>query len=357
MRDSTKSRDYLRLEIDNVREAWALIPTVLDIHSLRKVITVAGDLYQMKTYYQEGLTALNQLRVYIQDMPNRSSDYDVALIEVISNISWLYIRLGKIQQADELLQQAMKLSEQHSVQFLPALGTDPRVPLAMVRIIQGHYDEALSLAKLAIDQAHIHSDLNNEATGWYIISSVALARGHYDEASDAISQSLDLIKQTKEKWFAAYLFNQQGQIAIARGEYATAQRYFEESFDLREGFNDPESSIAPLTFLAQIAMHQADFERAITYFQKSMKLSHQLGDKGWWIKASEGLGNTYTAMEKYQSAHQHLVDALLTVVDLELPSLMLQVLGSVARFMIETGAIEEGLTYSSLIFNHPLDRK
>ncbi len=341
-------------EIDNIRAVWSRIPQVMDVKSLRTIACVTSDLYLFKAYYREGLTLFTEFLAQIDSISPESIDSYALQVETRVYLSWQYVRLGQIQMANTLLEQAQELFNLHNIAPFPALGTDPRMPLGIVRVIQGSYDEAAALGNAIIEDNRKREDWLNEAGGWYVLSSVALSKGDYDYASQAVDSALDIVRQVKDQWFTAYLLNQQGQIAIIRGDYSTAQRYFEESSEIREGFDDPESMIAPLAFLAQIAMLQADFERALSYFQKSQQLSQQLGDKGWWIRTSEGLGNTYIGLENYEAAHRHLVDALLAVLDVELISLTLQVISSVARFMIETGDVEQGLMYASLIFNHPL---
>lgn len=339
-------------EIDNIRGLWSLIPTVLDFKKLRHFIVAIGDLYQFKAYYQEGIIILNDLIKQILSLSDDTKSYYGLMIELNVGLGWLLIRLGHIQKAEIAFEEAQTLFETHDILPSKALGTTPYMGLGIVRIIQGRYEEATELGRSLIAYSTAHDHKHDIAGGWYVLSSVAIAKANYDEASEAVSLGLDAIRQTNDQWFMAYLLNQQGQIAIARRNYATAQRYFEESFDIRKDFDDPESMLAPLIHLGLIAVLQADFDRAISCFERSQNLSKQAGDTGWWIKATEGLGNTYLALEDFPQAHLYFIDVLKAITQIELPNLQLQVMSSIARFMIETGDIETGIQYMSLVYHH-----
>ncbi len=339
-------------ELDNIRGLWSLIPTVLDLQTLRHFVIVTNDIYQFKAYYQEGKDVAEFLLKQLQLLDDGTKDYYGLIMDLKVGLGWVYIRLGQIQKAEVTFQDAQALFETHDVIPTKALGAIPYMGLGIVRTIQGQYDEAIELGQALVAYSTAHDYGHDIAGGWYVLSSVALAKANYDEASEAVSLALDAIRKTKDQWFMAYLLNQQGQIAIARRHYATAQRYFEESYSIRKGFDDPESMLAPLTHLGLIAVLQADFERAISHFERSQDLSKQLGDTGWWIRATEGLGNTYLALEDFSQAHTHFVDVLKTTLQLELPNLQLQVMSSIARFMIETGDIETGMRFMSLVYHH-----
>ncbi len=341
-------------ELDNIRGLWSLIPTVLDLQALRHFVIVTNDIYQFKAYYQEGKDVAEFLFKQLQRLDDGTKDYYGLIMDLKVGLGWVYIRLGQIQKAEVTFQDAQALFETHDVIPTKALGAIPYMGLGIVRTIQGQYDEAIELGQALVAYSTAHDYGHDIAGGWYVLSSVALAKANYDEASEAVSLGLDAIRQTKDQWFMAYLLNQQGQIAIARRQYATAQRYFEESFSLRKGFDDPESMLVPLVNLGLIAVLQADFERAISCFERSQDLSKQLGDTGWWIRATEGLGNTYLALEQFSQAHSYFIEVLKVIIQIELPNLQLQVMSSIARFMIETGDTEAGIQYMSLVYNHAL---
>lgn len=341
-------------EIDNIRGIWSFIPSVLDFKKLRHFVIAINDIYQFKAYYQEGKDVANLLLEQLNLLDDDTKGYYALIMDLKVGLSWFYIRLGQIQKAEIILQDAKALFETYDIMPTKALGANPYMGLGIVRTIQGRYDEAIELGQALVTYSTAIDYEHDIAGGWYVLSSVALAKANYEDASHAVSLALDAIRQTNDQWFMAYLLNQQGQIAIARRNYATAQRYFEESFNLRKGFDDPESMLVPLTHLGLIAVLQADFDRAISCFERSQNLSKQLGDTGWWIKATEGLGNTYLALENYQQAHMYFIEVLKAITQIELPSLQLQVTSSIARFMIETGDIETGIQYMSLVYNHAL---
>lgn len=341
-------------EIDNIRGLWSLMPTMLDLRQMRHLVISVRDLYQFKAYYQEGAVVFNDLLEQANGLPDSSDTYYGLLMELNIGLGWFFMRLGQIQKADAVFEKAQDLFESHSIVITKALGATAHLGLGIVRTIQGRYDEAIELGQASVAHGTTNDNKQDIAGGWYVLSSVALAKANYDEASEAVSLGLDAVREIHDQWFMAYLLNHRGQIAIARRNYATAQRYFEESFSLREGFDDPESMLAPLTHLGLIAVLQADFERAISCFERSQNLSKQSGDTGWWIRATEGLGNTYLALEDFPQAHTYFVEVLKSIIQIELPNLQLQVMSSIARFMIETGDIEAGIQYMSHVYNHAL---
>lgn len=346
--------DIFVQELDNIRGLWMRIPSVLNIKTLRLFVVAICDLYQFKAYYQEGINVGNILLEQLHTLDNGTLDYYAILMELKVSLGWFHMRLGQIQKAEIMFQEGQALFETYNIVPTKALGMNPYMGLGIVRTIQGRFDEAIELGQSLVNYSTEHDNKHDIAGGWYVLCSVALTKANYDDASETVSLALEAIRPTHDQWFTAYLLNQQGQIAIAQRNYATAQRYFEESFSIRQDFDDPESKAVPLTHLGLIALFQADFDGAISYFEKSQQLSKQTGDTGWWIKATEGLGNTYLSLENYHQSHIHFVEALKAIVQIELPALQLQVIGSIARFMIETGNIGKGLQYTKLVYDHAL---
>lgn len=346
--------DIFVQELDNMRGLWSRIPSVLDFKKLRRAAAATCDLFQFIAYYQEGIDVANILLEQVESLNDDSQDYYATVMELKVPLGWFYTRIGQIQKAEMMFQDAKMIFETYNIVPTKALGFNPNMGLGIIRTIQGRYDEATELGQSAVAYSTAHDDLHNVAGGYYVLSSVALSNANYEDAADAVRLGIEAIRPTQDKWFTAYLLNQQGQIAIARKNYATAQRYFEESFNIRKGFDDPESMLAPLTHLGLIALLQADFDRAVNNFEKCQRLGKQSGDTGWWVKATEGLGNTYLALENYPQAHAYFIEVIQEISDIELPALQLQVIGSVARFLIETGDVEKGLQYMSLVYNHDL---
>lgn len=344
----------LMAELDNIRAAWPRIAQTDDIDALRRLIIVIGDVFQFKSYYVEALDKLQQLERDVAQHLAAAPEYPVLQVDLLTNITWMQIRLGRIKAADTNILQAVALMDAHNVVPLPAMGTDPRIALGLVRNIQGQHEESARWAQQAIAASRARSDLNNLSVGLYVLTSATLALGDYDAATEAIREATEAARKARDNWFMAYCLNKQGQIALAQGDYHTAQRYYEESFGIRESFDDPEGMVAALTHLALIALYRADFDTALANFHKSRRISEKIGDRGWWITTTEGLGSTYLAMEDYTQAHAYLVEALQAVAEADFPTWRMHVLAEVSKFMLETGAAERGITLLSLVITHAL---
>jgi len=344
----------LMAELDNIRAAWPRIAQTDDIDALRRLIIVIGDVFQFTSYYAETLDKLEKLQRDVAQHLAAAPDYPTLQIELLTNITWMQMRLGRIKEADKNIQQAVALMDAHNFVPLNAMGTDPRTALGLVRNIQGQHEESARWAQQAIDASRARDDLNNLSISLYVLTSATLALGDYEAATEAIREATEAARKSRNNWFMAYCLNKQGQIALAQGDYHTAQRYYEESFGIRESFDDPEGMVAALTHLALIALYRADFDTALANFHKSRRISDSIGDRGWWITTTEGLGSTYLAMEDYAQAHAYLGEALQAVAEADFPTWRMHILAEISKFMLETGAAERGITLLSLVANHAL---
>ena len=83
---------------------------------------------------------------------------DLALVALLVERGWLYIRLGRIEEAEAVLAQCRAIYRRLDIPPVPGEGTDSLLPLGIIALIRGDYVAADQIGEEArrLSEAHNH---------------------------------------------------------------------------------------------------------------------------------------------------------------------------------------------------------
>ncbi|GAB4420581.1 MAG: hypothetical protein Fur0044_17560 [Anaerolineae bacterium] len=139
---------------------------------------------------------------------------------------WMLIRLGRLDQAEVMLQQCGDLYRQLDLPAIPGFGTDPALPLSLIATIRGDYPLALQYGQQARRESEAHRHQPNLCMAYYALASAAFGQGHYQPARHYAQQAYTLAQQRDDRWFMAYCLNLLGESALALGQVSMAQHQY-----------------------------------------------------------------------------------------------------------------------------------
>jgi ATP/maltotriose-dependent transcriptional regulator MalT len=276
-----------------------------------------------------------------------------ALVLLLSETGWLAIRLGRFEQAEDMLNQCQTIYQQQRMKPLAGVGTDPLLGLGTLASIRGDYEKALLLSEQARQTAATQNHPWNEYTANYQLASSSYALGAYDQAMSYALAAHALTKQTQDHWFQAYCLIEMGKAAQALGDLTGARRHFETSYSLREALADPEGMAVAMNHLGEVAWRQGDFAEAERFFTESATIYRKIDDRGGLAVAYHGLGRTAVAREAYDEARQQFHHALQIGGDIQFVTFQLAVLADVGDFLLRTGRIQHGLSLLQFVKANP----
>jgi predicted ATPase len=291
----------IEAELENIRAAWQWAIGQLKVEQIKKSVEPLGLFYDFRGRYLEGVRAFEQA---LQRLDGQEHTRQVALTLVLLwlNVGGLYIRLGRLEEAEVVLAECQTLYHQLNLPQLPGFATDPALFLGIIASIRGNYDEAARLGQQGLQTSQAHNHLLNQELACYVLGRAALVQGQHDLARQYFQQAYALTQEIKDRWFMAYCLNELGNVARALGDYDQASQHYQVSYDLRKEFDDPEGMAVALNYLGEIARLQKEYQSAERLYRQSLAIYRDIGDKGGLAATLNGLGQTACAQGDYRAA-------------------------------------------------------
>jgi eukaryotic-like serine/threonine-protein kinase len=284
----------------------------------------------------------------------RSLDAEPAVqAELYETLGGIYQKLGKLEQADSLMESALAKREAiygpdstETAKGLLALGSlrdaearyddaerlirqaldrdrrhlpanDPAVAKAMLALggvldNRGAYDQAIAILE---ETVQLYSAPGSEpvdlADSLYELANAHFYAGHYEKSEEINERALAMYKQIygeRHPRVAEILINL-GAIQLDTGHYAAAEQYDRQALDIVQGWygkDNPETA-ADLTILARSLVYQKRYAEASDLLQQSRTIKERTFGKVHPSVAStlNELGSVALQEGKYDAAEQY----------------------------------------------------
>jgi predicted ATPase/DNA-binding CsgD family transcriptional regulator len=346
----------IEAEIDNIRFAWQWALESYNVEAILRSMQLLGLFNQFRSRYREGI-ALAEQAVRTLESGSPTPNHQHALILLLVHLGWLYIRLGQLERAHEILERSRALYAAPDYIPLPGDATDPEVPLGLICLIKGDYAGAARLAEAARRRNAAHRHHNNLQYALYVLTGAARARGEYAEARHFAEQAYALTQERQNHWFMAYCLNELGQVEQALGNHDRAAQHYRTSYRLRQEFADTEGMAVALRHLGWIAMAQTQYAEARELFEQSRALYELINDQGGLASAFEGLGSVALELGDYETARHQLRAALELAVAIEFVPLIFALFIPIGAYFLQTGKPSLGLNLLVLTTRHPASER
>lgn len=342
----------IAVEVDNVWAAWRWALKALKLTEIKKLVGPLQGFFQFQSRYLEGAMAWEETYRRLTGV-EATDPIKLTLVHVIIWWGWMLIRLGRLDQAEAVLQQCRELYRQLGIPPVPGYGTDPALALSLIATIRGDYALAFQYGEQAFRESESHRHKINLCLAYYVLASAAVGQGHYQAARQYAQQAYALAHQRDDRWFMAYCLNLLGESALALGEVSVAQQHVEASYRLRQEFDDPEGMAVALHHLGKIALRQEQYERALHLYQQSLDVYQNIFDKGGLARAYQGLGMAAGRQGDLQRAQQQLQQALQLAAEIQFVPLMLSILKAIGELWLNSNRSEYGLKVLAFVRQHP----
>ena len=340
-------------ELDNVRAAWEWAVAAAPGARRTELVTLARNLvdyYQIRSRYGEGAAMLAQA---LSRLRRDTTGITPALALLLTYHGSLLIRLGRIDEADALLQEAYAYQRATDVPPMPGYNTDPAFSLGIVALIQGNYAAATRLGEEVRQRSAAHAHAQNGLLAHYLLASAALAQGELNRAQTHAEQACALARALASHWFEAYCLIELGNIAFAQGDYGAARTHYSASYTIRQVFEDPEGMALALVRLGETALAQNDEATARDLFVQGQTLYQRIGDQGGLTAAYAGLGRAAVGLQAWGAARTALHQALTLALAIHYVPYLGSILFGAAFLLLGIGQRGEGVKLLAAIARHP----
>lgn len=342
----------IETELENIRAAWKWIAADESVDGMAQFAMTMSIFYQYGSRYLEGLAMLELGAERLSQQP-ASRRRDLSLASLQCDISWLLIRLGQLEKAQDSAQNSFALVQMHNLPPSEAQGLHPLLPLGIIASIRGEYAESARLAEVVRQESENPPHLWNQQFAYYLLTRAALLQGDLENAHRYAKKTYAITRENQDDWFLGYCHTELGNVAREMGDRAAARQHYQASFDLRRDFDDPEGMAAALTNLGFIDLLDEDYHTAGEQFHSAAKIYREIHDKGGLATCFHGIARVAAAQSDIQTARQSYRQALLVCSEIQYYSRCTAILMDIGQLMLEAGNTEPGLEVLARVASHP----
>lgn len=284
----------------------------------RDTVDYATSLYEWRAY-QLAETAFQDAKTFIE---SQNLTTDLSYVRCVSNMTLVYMAQGKVNEAQEYLDLALKASGslgENSPAYIANLNS-----LAKVQQMAGHYNEAEKDFDLALDKVKKSFGesslqyaivLNNKAMLYQNV-------GRYDEAINLMKKAITTqeaafkkaMKRTKNSFDGRRFQSNLAFMYQMAGKYAEAEATFLEmkkSYERNVAAANPEYA-ALLNQMAVLYMQTKKYDQVEALLKKAQEIfkKKQSEQSPGFARATADLGNFYRITGKYKEAEPLLINGM-----------------------------------------------
>jgi serine/threonine protein kinase/tetratricopeptide (TPR) repeat protein len=300
---------------DDLRVVTLLDRGVQEARSLDAEPAVQAELYETLGGIYQKLGKLEQADSLMESaLAKREALYGPDSVETAKGL----LALGSLRDAEarygdaeRLIRQALDRDRRH----LPA--NDPAVAKAMLALggvleDRGAYDQSIAILEQTVQ---LYSSPSSEpvelADSLYELANAHFYAGHYEKSKEINERALEMYKQIygeRHPRVAEILINL-GAIQLDTGHYAAAEQYDRQALDIVQawyGKDNPETA-TDLTILARSLVYQKRYAEASDLLQQSLAIKERTFGKVHPSVAStlNELGSVALNQGKYDAAEQY----------------------------------------------------
>jgi DNA-binding SARP family transcriptional activator/tetratricopeptide (TPR) repeat protein len=174
----------------------------------------------------------------------------------------------------------------------------------------GRHDEADRSLRNALALAEQHNDHLNQAHTHRTLAGAAMSRGDSHQAREHAEAALRIARTLDDPLWEAGALNAVGWYAAKSGDYTAARDHCRAAYDRYLRHGNVEGQAITLDSLAYVAHHTGRYTDAIDHYQTAITLLREIGSVSLEADALHQLGHLYTALHQPDQARQAWRDAL-----------------------------------------------
>jgi DNA-binding SARP family transcriptional activator/predicted ATPase/Tfp pilus assembly protein PilF len=376
----------LRLEIDNIRQAWQWAMTEGKVEELGFASGGLSRFYDLTGLFVEGERVFGQTVAYLQkyfmiagDEPNHTVQGVIVKLQVEQ--VRLLIRRGLPEQAVRIIPQAVELAHQiqdarlEATAYLQwgealffhgeAQATELRVEQALrlarsVRLPdieaealrylgiavkeQGEYAKALGLYEQSLACFRQLGDRRGESLVYNNLGILARAQGFFPEARSQYEQALKGFHEIGDSWGKGVVLNNLGYMLSDQGLYSQAQTIYQQGLQLCCEIKDRWGESYFLDNLGNILRATGDYNAAQSCYYQSLQIRLEIGAQLQVGETLAELALLHHLTHNHKIARDHSQRAEQIGQDTGSLSLQAMALLCLGHAQVALGYLEEGIT-------------
>lgn len=340
-------------ELENVRAAWRWAVAQNRFDLIGQSLESMWIFYEIKGWFYEGEEIFRQAADALvrghSGSPNNLQQR--LLAQLLIRQGWFGMRLARLQQARQHLEQGLSLARQ----FEDYLETGRALHhLGIVLMLLGQYDPAKQTLEesLAIYQQNEgnHFELGS-ALG--TLSIILIRMGRFDEAKPVIDQGMSHYLKTGNPRAIALNYSFVGGFSIQTGNYSQAIPLLQEGLTFQRLIDDRVMIRMSLAWLGEIHEMLGYYDQAGQQYEESLLIAQGNGDLVGAAAAWLNLGRLNISLGEVGQAKGYLRAGLKLAQEFHYLPLMVDGLISIAMLLAQSGDKQRALDILIPALNHP----
>ncbi len=339
-------------EMENVRTAWEWAVETANVQQIAESVQALCLFCQLRGRYVQAVSRLEAAVRMLRDC-EFNEDVGKALALALVHLGWFYIRLGRLDDAESVLNVCRQIYGELQVLPPAEFSVDPALALGVIATARGNYADAEALGKEALETSEKRDNPWDRTLAYYVLCRAAYLQGRNEEALDWAQRAYELASALRHQWFLAYCLLELGNVRSTLGDLDSAKRHYTESYRVREEFGDPEGMAIALSYLGDVALEQKSFTEARKLFERSIALYREIHDKGGLAQSCRGVAKTECAFNDLRSARASYREALQLAAEIKHVPMLLTLTCDIGEMLVRSGRADEGLELVTLALRHP----
>lgn len=295
-------------------------------------LTLSAEQSLKNGAYHEAVAAFRRVLDLLPHMSLKDDEIASRRIFLKQQQAQAHLGFGDYETAQHLYRETLLMSERLGIpeQIARSLGF-----LGDVAYVLAHFEDARSLYQKSLDIYRAEEDrvgiartLNNLGNVAYELDEDELARHYYQD-------SLHISREIGEEWGMAGALRQQSTEDVRdEGEYEATRELLEETLSRYTESGDRGGIADALHQLGLAAQDSGDYTTARQHYDQAVTIRRNIGDDQGLAQTLERLGIIAIEEGKLNVAWTHLRESLQAAVRVEMRSLSLFTLMSIARLLI-----------------------
>lgn len=241
---------------------------------LARFLRKLGLVHQKQGRNEEALNLFNQALLM---QPDKSA---VEYIHVLNDLGWSYCSLGNYAKSEELLTQALQLSEKlrHAApRDHNRLTSRTLYYFSVLAWSRCDFVLALQLAERSLGIYEGMRDDHNVGKVSQFIATLWWRRGELDRAREYYQRYLPAQRKSGDVFFLLRSLQGLGIISQDEGEWDRAYGYFAEAYSLAERIGDVHAMVDIGSNIGMACDERGDWEQARHYLERALELQLRMG--------------------------------------------------------------------------------
>jgi predicted ATPase/DNA-binding XRE family transcriptional regulator len=326
-------------EIDNIHSAWALAIQLEDYDLLGQAMGCFGLLSNIAGWLQEGIDQIEPVVQALRTQAKRANQ--LVLGKALAQQGLLSFRQGRYDLSLNYLEDSIAVLR--PLEQPGPLG----LPLTIAGVIQyllGNFDGSYQLLSQALAASKAGGDIWGEGYAIFNLGYVASLTGRYAEGYQQMLQGLAVWRALGDPSTIALGLNFISPTAIQLGYFEQAQSFLEESQALSRQAGDWWGIGTSCRTLGLLSLAQGEYTQAGNWLNQSLEIFTR-AVIGWdIIRSLDYLGRVSLAEGNVVNARQIFMQALQNAMEMNLPSMLPDLLAGLAGLHSKAGEHELALS-------------